>query len=139
MGGASSAKFRIGSLVNRNRKEKLSHHVAMVAHFLDDNKTKKSLKKLIRTVSYFIDLIQFVKCWRNFLKLHPKVKKKKKNFVLCSPTPEKRHMKLGSFLSQLCNDCYEIYKSAMHVQHCSFAITFSLVLVVFAVVVGLAL
>ena len=60
MGGASSAKFRIGSLVNRNRKEKLSHHVAMVAHFLDDNKTKTSLKKLlIRTVSYFIDLIQF--------------------------------------------------------------------------------
>ena len=48
MGGASSAKFRIGSLVNRNRKEKLSHHVAMVAHFLDDNKTKTSLKKLIR-------------------------------------------------------------------------------------------
>ena len=58
MGGTSSAKFRIGSLVNRNRKEK-SHHVAMVAHFLDDNKTKTSLKKLIRTVSYFIDLIQF--------------------------------------------------------------------------------
>ena len=49
-------------------------------------------------------------------------------------------MKLGSFLSQLCNDCYEIYKSAMHVQHCSFAITFSLVLIVaFALVVGLAL
>ena len=59
MGGTSSAKFRIGSLVNRNRKEKLSHHVAMVAHFLDDNKTKTSLKKLIRTASYFIDLIQF--------------------------------------------------------------------------------
>ena len=39
---------------------KLSHHVAMVAHFLDDNTTKTSLKKLfIRTVSYFIDLIQF--------------------------------------------------------------------------------
>ena len=54
MGGASSAKFRIGSLVNRNRKEKLSHHVAMVAHFLDDNKTKTSLKKLIRTVSYIL-------------------------------------------------------------------------------------
>ena len=59
MGGASSAKFGIGSLVKRNRKEKLSHHVAMVAHFLDDNKTKTSLKTLIRTVSYFIDLIQF--------------------------------------------------------------------------------
>jgi len=45
MGGTSSAKFRIGSLVNRNRKEKLSHHVAMVANFLDDKKTKTSLKK----------------------------------------------------------------------------------------------
>ena len=46
-------------------------------------------------------------------------------------------MKLGSFVSQLCNDCYKIYKKVMHVQHCCFAITFSLVLVAFAV--GLAL
>ena len=45
--------------MNRNRKEKLSHHVAVLAHFLDDNKTKTSLKKLIHTVSYFIDLTQF--------------------------------------------------------------------------------
>ena len=60
MGGTSSAKFRIGSLVNRNRKEKLSHHVAMVAHFLDDNKTKTSLKTLIRTVSYFIDILHLL-------------------------------------------------------------------------------
>ena len=31
----------------------------MVANFLDDNKAKTSLKKWIRTVLYFIDLIQF--------------------------------------------------------------------------------
>ena len=31
----------------------------MVAKFLDDNKPRKSLKKYMRTVSNFIDLIQF--------------------------------------------------------------------------------
>ena len=42
-----------------NRVEKSLCHVAMVAKFLDDNKPKISLKKWIRTVSNFDDLIQF--------------------------------------------------------------------------------
>ena len=42
-----------------NREEKSLRHVAMIAKFLDDNKTKTPLKKWIRTVSKFIDLIQF--------------------------------------------------------------------------------
>ena len=42
-----------------NREEKSLRHVAMVAKFLEDNKTKTPLKKWIRTVSKFIDLIQF--------------------------------------------------------------------------------
>ena len=64
--------------MNSNRKEKLSHHVAMVAHFLDDNKTKTS---------------HVVKCWRNFLELHPKVKKKKKKifFVVFTYSRKKVH------------------------------------------------
>ena len=40
-----------------NREEKSLRHVAMVAKFLDDNKPKTSLKKRIRTVSNFDDLI----------------------------------------------------------------------------------
>ena len=42
-----------------NREEKSLRHVATIAKFLDDNKTKTPLKKWIRTVSKFIDLIQF--------------------------------------------------------------------------------
>ena len=42
-----------------NREEKSLRHVAMIAKFLEDNKTKTPLKKWIRTVSKFIDLIQF--------------------------------------------------------------------------------
>ena len=42
-----------------NREVKSLHHVAIVANFSDDNKPKASLKKWIRTVSNFIDLIQF--------------------------------------------------------------------------------
>ena len=42
-----------------NREEKSLRQVAMIAIFLDDNKPKISLKKWIRTVSNFIDLIQF--------------------------------------------------------------------------------
>ena len=82
-----------------SREEKSLRHVAMVAKRLDDNKPKT----WVHTVSNFIDLIQFhfkfVKCWRNFLGLNSKVlKKKKKIFVLCSPTLSSGSMKLGSFM-----------------------------------------
>ena len=42
---------------NRHREEKSLLHVSMVAKFLDEQQTKTSLKKWIRTVSNFIDLI----------------------------------------------------------------------------------
>ena len=42
-----------------NTEEKSLRHVATVASFLNNNKLKTSLKKWIRTVSIFIDLIQF--------------------------------------------------------------------------------
>ena len=69
-----------------NRKEKWLHHVAMVAIFLDDNK----LKTLTRTVSNFIDLIQFhliCQMFANFLGLNPKgpylsLEKEKDNFCV---------------------------------------------------------
>ena len=64
-----------GSLLSEhyeyNRKEKSLPHVAIVAKFLGDNKAKTSLKKWIRPVSDFIDLIYFhliVKSWQNCLK-----------------------------------------------------------------------
>ena len=49
-----------------------------------------------------------------FSGLNPKgpYKKKKKIFVLCSPTPWSGRVKLGSFMSQSCNNGYEMYKKA---------------------------
>ena len=41
------------------QRRKSLRHVATVANFLNDNKLETSLKKWIRTVSNFIDLIQF--------------------------------------------------------------------------------
>ena len=42
-----------------HREDKSLRHVAMVAKFLEDNKPKTSLKRWIRNVSNFNDLIQF--------------------------------------------------------------------------------
>ena len=47
-------------LFYQNWEEKSLRHLAMVEKFLDDRKPKTSLKKWIRTVSDFIDLIQFL-------------------------------------------------------------------------------
>ena len=67
--------------------------MAIVVKFLDDNKPKTSLKKLIRTVSNFDDLIQFYlicQMLRNFLGLNPKlrtvskVRKRKRQFLRCA-------------------------------------------------------
>ena len=64
--------------------------MAIVAKFLDDNKPKTSLQKLIRNVSNFDDLIQFrliCQMLRNFLGLNPKgpclrLKKETDNFCV---------------------------------------------------------
>ena len=42
-----------------NREEKSLRHDAIIAKFLDDNKSKMSLQKYIRTVSNFISIIPF--------------------------------------------------------------------------------
>ena len=75
----------------------------MVAIFLDDNKPKISLKKWIRTVSNFVDLIRFHFLfnigeffWGWILKDRICVKKKK-IFVWCSPTPLKRAHEIRKF------------------------------------------
>ena len=79
-----------------NREEKSLRHVAMIAKFSDDNKTKTPLKKWIRTDSKFIDLIQFhlickilaklsgVESERTVSELIWVEKKKKEILVLCS-------------------------------------------------------
>ena len=76
-------------------RRKLLRYVAMVAKFLDDNKTKTSLKKSIRTVSNFINLTQFHLIRKILAKLsevEPEktvsgLEKEKENFVLCLPIP----------------------------------------------------
>ena len=84
--------------------------------------TENSLEKRFRTVSNFIDLIQFhLICQKlaKFSGLNPKGpylsldKKKTKIFVLCLPTPWSGRVKLGSLKK----------KSVMHVQSCRFANT----------------
>ena len=47
------------SLIFMLYRERSLRQVAMVTKFLDDNKPKTSIKKWLRTVSNFIDLIQF--------------------------------------------------------------------------------
>ena len=80
-----------------NREEKSLRHVAMVAKFLDDNKPKTSLKKRIRTVSNFDDLIQFHLICQMMAKF---------SGVKSERTVSKSRswcVKLGSFTSQSCN------------------------------------
>jgi len=77
-----------------NREEKSLHHVAVVAQFLNDKKTKTSLKKWIRIVLDVIDLIQFHLICQLLAKSSVvesestviSTEKEKENFVLCSPT-----------------------------------------------------
>ena len=59
--------INLSFLPNTNREEKSLRHVSMVAKFLDDNKTKKSLKSLFalfQTSSILFSFIQFDKSWR---------------------------------------------------------------------------
>ena len=65
-------------------REKSLRQVAMVVKFLDDNKPKTSIKKWVRAVSNFIDLIQFHLICQM---LYPKVpiyclEKEKQNFCV---------------------------------------------------------
>ena len=70
------------------REDKSLRHAAIVANFMDDNKPKMSLKKWIHTVSNFnltnVGEIFWVEPERTASKF---TEKKKKIFVVCSPTP----------------------------------------------------
>jgi len=76
---------------NTNREEKSLRHVVMKAKFRDDNKAKTSLKKWIRTVSNFIDLIQFHLICKILAKLSEvesertvsELRKRKRKFLCC--------------------------------------------------------
>ena len=51
-------------------REKSLHHVAMVAKFLDDNKSKHHLKSgfaLFQTSLILFNFIQYVKFWQNHI------------------------------------------------------------------------
>ena len=70
-------------------EEKSLRRVAVVAKFLDDNKTKTSREfTLFQTLSILFNFNSFVECWQNFLRLNPKVpylsleKEKKENFCV---------------------------------------------------------
>ena len=56
---SARTKTFFASIEFQNSRGQVVRHVAMVANFLYDNKLETSLKKRIRTVSNFIDLIQF--------------------------------------------------------------------------------
>ena len=108
-----------------DRTEKSLRHVAMVAKFLDDNKPKTSLLKWVRTVSSFIDVIQFnlfVKYWRNSLGLNPKgpclsLEKKKENFWDVLTYFVKRVIR-KSYVAIMQRLLRNVHKSVMHVQSC---------------------
>ena len=96
----------------KSNRLKYKRQVAMVEKFPDDSKPNTSLIKMSLHCFNFVNLIHFIsfhllKCLRKFLGLNPKGpylswKKKKKIFVLY--TPKSGLVKLGSFLSQSCND-----------------------------------
>ena len=73
-------------LIGLHTYEKSLRHVAMVAKFLNVKKPKISLKKLIRTVSNFIEIIQchlICQMLAKFSEVESKLKKRKKNFFCC--------------------------------------------------------
>ena len=108
------------------RAKKSLRHVAIVAIFLDDKKAKTSLERWIRTVSNFIDLIQFhlvckilakssgIKSERTVSEFRKRTRK-----LLCSvhQSREIRKFQLADLQLRLRN----VQKSVMHVQSCCLA------------------
>ena len=125
-------------------------HVAMVAIFLDDNKPKISLKKWIRTVSNFIDLIQFHLTCRILAKLSgvesertvSEFSKRKLKEISCAVFTNsiKRAREIRKFqVADLQRRLRNVQKSVMHVQSCCFANINLLLFVFVAVAVVVAL
>ena len=88
-----------------SEKEKSLRHVVMVAKFLNDNKPKTWLKKWIRTVSNFIDPIQFHFIWQMLVKFSHvesertvfSLEKEKDNFCVVFTDSIKRACEIWNF------------------------------------------
>ena len=85
-----------------SREEKSLCHVTKVGKFLDDNRPKMSLKKWIRILSNFIDIIQFHLIYQ----MLAKVSGVESERTAC----KLRKKKEGSFMSRSCIDGYEMSK-----------------------------
>ena len=117
---------------NGGHIERSLRHVAMVAKFLDDNKPKTSLKKWIRAVSNFVDLVQFLLICQMLAKLSgvesestiSKFRKRKRKFACCVHLPYSitRTREIRKFhVAVVQRRLRHVQKSVMHVQSCCFA------------------
>ena len=102
----------------------------MVAKCLDDNKAKTSLKRWIRTVSNFIDLIQFHLVCKTLAKSSgiesertvSDFRKRQRKFLCCVHQPHKQAREIRNFqVADLQRRLRNVQKSMMHVQSCCFA------------------
>ena len=108
-----------------DRTEKSLRHLAVVAKFLDDNKPKTSLLKWVRTVSSFIDVIQFNSICQILAKLSgvksertvSKFRKKKENFWDVLTYFVKRVIR-KFYVAIMQRRLRNVHKSVMHVQSC---------------------
>ena len=115
-----------------SREVKSLRHVAIIAKFLDANKPKTSFKKWIRTVSNFIDLIQFLFYLSNNvgeilggLNLkgpYLSLKNEKENFCVVFTYSIKQAREISNFhVAVVQRRQRNVEKSLMHVQSCCFA------------------
>ena len=112
-----------------SEKEKSLRYVVMVAKFLDDNNPKTSLKKWIRTVSNFIDPIQFHFIWQMLVKFSHvesertvfSLEKEKDNFCVVFTYSIKRACEIWIFyVAGVQRRQRNEQNSMMHVQICCF-------------------
>ena len=116
-------------LEGMSEKEKSLRHVVMVAKFLDDNNPKTSLKKWIRTVSNFIDPIQFHFIWQMLVKFSHvesertvfSLEKEKENFCVVFTDSIKRACEIWNFhVAGVQRRQRNEQNGMMHVQICCF-------------------
>ena len=123
--------------------EKSLRHVAMVAKFPDVKKPKTSLKKRIRTVSNFIEIIQCHLICQMLAKFsgvesqrpNLSLKKEGKNFSVVFTYFVKQAREIRKFhVAVLQRGLKNVQKRVMHVQSCNFAnVNLLLFAVLFAV------
>ena len=113
---SARTKTFFASIEFQNSRGQVVRHVAMVANFLYDNKLETSLKKRIRTVSNFIDLIQFhLIC--QMLATFSGGESERTSSKFRARAHEIRKFHVAVVQPRLRN----VQKSVMHVQSCCFA------------------